>query len=162
MKITTKSLLDQGTKPTANTTHVLESLVLSKHGVKGWITEKMEFRAVEEPSNEPLDIYVVYVRNSVKMWTYTEKEFSKNFNEIYISKTTKVSNVSHFQKKKRYCIDWKNRKRFSNQYVSFLKPIIRQANSGYFVCNNKTMKQLFLQIPNLCKRFVLGLFSMML
>lgn len=61
----------------------------------------MEFRAVEEPSNEPLDIYVVYVRNIVKMWTYTEKEFSKNFNEIYISKTTKVSNVSHFKKKKK-------------------------------------------------------------
>lgn len=100
-KITTKSLLDQGTKSTANTTHVLQRLVLSKHGVKGWITEKMEFRAVEEPSNESLDIYVVYVRNSVKMWTYTEKEFSKNFNEIYISKTTKVSNVSHFQKKKK-------------------------------------------------------------
>lgn len=70
--------MDQGTKSTANTTHVLERLVLSKHGVKGWITEKMEFRAVEEPSNESLDIYVVYVRNSVKMWTYTEKDFSKN------------------------------------------------------------------------------------
>jgi len=113
-------LLDEGTKSIANTTHVLQRLFLSKHGVKGWITEKMEFRAVEEPSNEPLDIYVVYVRNSVKMWTYTEKEFPKNFNEIYISKTTKVSNLSHFQKKKDIVSTERTEKGFQINMFPFL------------------------------------------
>ena len=80
----------------------------------------MEFRAVEEPSNEALDIYVVYVRNIVKMWTYTEKEFSKNFNEIYISKTTKVSNVSHFKKKKDIVSTERTEKGFQINMFPFL------------------------------------------